>query len=1236
MGRVEQIVVENFKSYSGRVEVGPFRRFTCIIGPNGAGKSNLMDAMSFVLGVQAKVLRSGNLKELIYRKEGENPKKNERTAFVELTYKDDSSETSAEDLTLVFRRSILKTGEAKFQINGESVSQADYQKRLESINILSKARNFLVFQGDVEAVAQRQGKDLTNFFEQISGSEMYKEEYDQLAVEKYRLEENARYLFSKKRNALNEKKRVVQQKEEADEFRKMESSHKQLTAEYYLFRLHGISKQLEESYVNKANAKKELVALQKKLSACQKEQERADRERAQAHLNVQQAERKFLSTRSNLDRLNPERISTRSRFNFLAKCIEDLKRDDAKIEDKKGQVEGQIRILEQEQSRLKAEEKELLDNMAARDLQFTPEQQQEFARVKRETEKITAASSDNIRQLDQQLKVVAAERAQAETDKREAEARGSMLRKRIEELAQNARACQATEKSESEKVKSCETRLRKLVEAADRHVEEADRLQQERQQLMDTVQDHVATEKQMAREREMAQVCSQLSSAIPGVFGRVFDLCKPAQKKLHVAVNVALGKYLDAIVVDTAETARNCVRYLKERLLAPMTFLPLNELRVPSIDPRLGELVAQERAARLALNCVNFDDRFARAFEFVLGGVVVTDSMADGRRMSFGEGRALGISFKVVTLAGEAIAKNGNLSVNSDAAKEGATRFDLSEADGAKQRLDALDRRLHELQRFATSAESDRANLLEEGQRSEARRNEAATRFKQCEDSRAHKEVELEQSKEALSQAQPTVKRLNDEENRLKKERENVEKRMSEAVRGYYADLSAAMGVEDVQKVEREWRRAKEAANTRLEAIVRHLRNINAELSMLQMTLQEGTEVSAKDLLPKLEQEAKECRVQEAKLEKETSALSSEIKTLEEQLRTYLDEEKEKDRVLSKIRQETKEQRQQAMVIEKQLNDLDSEVRTLAEGKSDILKQSVLEDIELPLLDDAMGMLQDLADQPAQDVASATQEYAPGSEEASRVKVDFSTLPPEKAAASVGPAAKMLEEEYLAEIDRLKLEMKRLSPNLKALEQLKTVSEGMSKASKEADVARREIESLEVRFETVKKARKDRFLDCFQKVASEISNVYKRLTANTAGLHSEGGAAYLDLEDTEEPFLAGVRFTAMPPSKGFRDMHLLSGGEKTLAAMALLFAVHAYQKPPFMVLDEVDAALDANNVRALAGYVEQADCQTIVISLKDRFFVRGDALVGVWKNKPKETSAVLTLDLTQYAPGEVA
>ncbi|CAE8604505.1 unnamed protein product, partial [Polarella glacialis] len=107
MGFVHEIVVDNFKSYQGRVQIGPFKKFTCVIGPNGAGKSNLMDAISFVLGVQARQLRSERLRDLVYRKEGEDPKKNERTASVELSYV--NGDGGPQDEVLVFRRLITRT-----------------------------------------------------------------------------------------------------------------------------------------------------------------------------------------------------------------------------------------------------------------------------------------------------------------------------------------------------------------------------------------------------------------------------------------------------------------------------------------------------------------------------------------------------------------------------------------------------------------------------------------------------------------------------------------------------------------------------------------------------------------------------------------------------------------------------------------------------------------------------------------------------------------------------------------------------------------------------------------------------------------------------------------------------------------------------------------------------------------------------------------------------------------------
>ncbi|CAE8636377.1 unnamed protein product, partial [Polarella glacialis] len=200
-----------------RVQVGPFRKFTCIVGPNGAGKSNLMDAISFVLGVRTRHLRGDKLADLVHHKEGEpDEAAAARPCAVELVYVEvDESEGRGEKRT-VMRRVIQPSNEARFQVDGQAVSQEEYFRRLEAINILSKARNFLVFQGDVTAAAHCQGKDLTNFFEKVSGSISFREEYERLAAEKAKKEDSARDLYTKKRNALNEKKQMSQQKVEAD------------------------------------------------------------------------------------------------------------------------------------------------------------------------------------------------------------------------------------------------------------------------------------------------------------------------------------------------------------------------------------------------------------------------------------------------------------------------------------------------------------------------------------------------------------------------------------------------------------------------------------------------------------------------------------------------------------------------------------------------------------------------------------------------------------------------------------------------------------------------------------------------------------------------------------------------------------------------------------------------------------------------------------------------------------
>jgi len=206
-----------------------------------------------------------------------------------------------------------------------------------------------------------------------------------------------------------------------------------------------------------------------------------------------------------------------------------------------------------------------------------------------------------------------------------------------------------------------------------------------------------------------------------------------------------------------------------------------------------------------------------------------------------------------------------------------------------------------------------------------------------------------------------------------------------------------------------------------------------------------------------------------------------------------------------------------------------------------------------------------------------------------------------------------------------------MAPNMKAIERLEDVESKLIETEKEADKARKDSKNARDQFNDVKRRRCELFNKAYNHISERIDQVYKDLTKGKAS--PMGGVAYLSLEDSEEPYLAGIKYHAMPPMKRFRDMEQLSGGEKTVAALALLFAIHSYQPAPFFVLDEVDAALDNTNVAKVANYIRSQASdkfQFIVISLKGSLYERGNSLVGIYRDQDTNSSRTLTLDLNQY------
>lgn len=202
------------------------------------------------------------------------------------------------------------------------------------------------------------------------------------------------------------------------------------------------------------------------------------------------------------------------------------------------------------------------------------------------------------------------------------------------------------------------------------------------------------------------------------------------------------------------------------------------------------------------------------------------------------------------------------------------------------------------------------------------------------------------------------------------------------------------------------------------------------------------------------------------------------------------------------------------------------------------------------------------------------------------------------------------------------------APNMKAMEKLESVRDKFQETSDEFEAARKRAKKAKQAFEQIKKERFDRFNACFESVATNIDEIYKALSRNSSA------QAFLGPENPEEPYLDGINYNCVAPGKRFRPMDNLSGGEKTVAALALLFAIHSYKPAPFFVLDEIDAALDNTNIGKVANYIkEQSTCnfQAIVISLKEEFYTKAESLIGVYPEQGDcVISKVLTFDLTKY------
>lgn len=225
-----------------------------------------------------------------------------------------------------------------------------------------------------------------------------------------------------------------------------------------------------------------------------------------------------------------------------------------------------------------------------------------------------------------------------------------------------------------------------------------------------------------------------------------------------------------------------------------------------------------------------------------------------------------------------------------------------------------------------------------------------------------------------------------------------------------------------------------------------------------------------------------------------------------------------------------------------------------------------------------------------------------------RLQIDYSKLSRNVLDLNSNEAIKKMNDTLQKELQSKQDTLERIqTPNMKAMQKLESVSEKIVATNEEFENARRKAKRAKAAFEKVKNQRYEKFKACCDHITEEIDGIYKSLARN------EAAQAYLGPDNPEEPYLEGINYNCVAPGKRFQPMSNLSGGEKTIAALALLFAIHSYQPAPFFVLDEIDAALDNTNIGKVASYIVEktTNLQTIVISLKEEFYGHSDALVGI-------------------------
>ncbi|NXI07465.1 SMC1B protein, partial [Irena cyanogastra] len=1223
MGYLKLLVVKDFKSWRGQQVIGPFMRFNCIIGPNGSGKSNIMDAVSFVMCEKTSNLRVKSVRELIHGAHVGKPVSS--TASVKIVYCEEDGEEKT------FSR-VIRGSCSEFLFNDKSVSRSAYVSELEKVGILVKARNCLIFQGTVESIAMKKPKERAQLFEQISNSWEYAEDYEQKKKKMEQAEQDAQFNYNKKKSVAAERKQARIEKEEAEHYQMLIKELDEERLQLQLFQLYHNEKQI--SFLKNSLDEKNMEAYIKKEALSTAEDSFKVKKKMFGILNrdQQHMEKEMKTLEASLIQQRPLYIKAKENTSYQIKKVEMSKkslRDKEKSCDKEKQniEELEIELNDIEKAWRAFEEKTEEERMQrAADIELGESQLERYKELKEMARKKVATLAQQLEKLrwedkgdQERLKLNRRKKNEIEETIKQTVEQVEEHEKRIEKLEEYAKICIGllTEKKQQEEV------LAKEIESATIRMSEVN---EDLNKIVGELQNAKIDYHEGRREQMRAEILESLKRLYPdSVFGRLIDLCHPIHKKYQLAVTKVFSKYMTAIVVATEKIARDCIRFLKQERAEPETFLALDYLDVKPVNEKLREI----KGAKMMVDVVQ--TQFAplkKVIQFVSGNALICETVKEAKHIAF-DGP---VRLKTVSLDGTLFLKSGVISGGSSDLRFKARCWDEKEMSKMKERRDSLINELKGLMKIRRK-EADLKQLRAQCQGTQTRLKYSQTELDLIRKKRlATLFMEKSKLESELVNIEAQHDMLNEGIVQRKEKIEEFQKEINEVEDVVFQEFCKEIGIENIRVYEQEHVRQQEEIDKRRLEFENQMTRLNVQLEYNRDHLQKlrNSVSKLRETIHKDEAEIIKLQKDEEKLLKKVNELLEAQQHLKDRLSAHKSE-------LTKSQNEVEEFRKMMLTLNREATKLQREASALETSLEEmrlrghnLLLECKVQDLKIKLL---FGSLDDISEVELGTEIEGTQTRSGIYEREERIQIDYSTLEVDlkelESDKDIDDHVKQMQQEIKSKEVTL---MKTAAPNLRAGEKLQIARDKFQESIDAFETSRQEARKCKQEFEEVKKRRYELFSRCFEHASIAIDRIYKKLCRNSSA------QAFLSPENPEEPYLDGIGFHCVAPGKRFMPMDSLSGGEKTVAALALVFAIHSFRPAPFFILDEIDAALDNTNIDKVSSFIrEQAheQFQMIVISLKEEFYCKADALIGVCPEyNGIMFSQVLTLDLTEYPEGE--